>query len=73
VILIATQDMKEARSLGDRIGFISHGALKLCGSPKFFAQKFNHAVQIEFHEFSDADALKRLILSAVKADYHVEV
>ena len=48
VIVIATQDMKEARALADRIGFVSHGAIKLCGSPKFFAHKFKHAIHISF-------------------------
>ena len=38
--------MKEARALGDRIGLVSHGSLKLVGSPKFYAQKFNHSIYV---------------------------
>jgi hypothetical protein len=38
--------MKSASALGNRIGFVSHGQIKLLGSPKFFAQKFKHSLQI---------------------------
>ena len=36
--------MKEARALGDRIALVSHGQIKLCGTPKFYAQKFKHSL-----------------------------
>ena len=32
-IIVATQDMEEARALADRIGLLSHGKLMLAGSP----------------------------------------
>lgn len=48
IIIISTQDMQFARAVGNRIGLISHGELKLCGSPGFFAQKFEHSLQLVF-------------------------
>jgi len=40
--------MKEARYLGDRIGLISNGKLKLVGPPSFYAAKFKHSITLKF-------------------------
>lgn len=48
IIIISTQDMDFARAVATRIGLISHGELKLCGTPKFFAQMFDHSLQLVF-------------------------
>ena len=48
VIIVATQDMQEAKALGDRMGFISHGQLKLCGSPAYFAKRFDLSIEMTF-------------------------
>lgn len=46
--IVVTQDMKEAQTIGDRIGLIKHGKLELCGSPSFIARKFNHTLELTF-------------------------
>ena len=48
IIIVATQDMQEANTLGTRIGLLSHGKLTLCGTPDFFAEEFNHTLQLVF-------------------------
>ena len=41
--------MEEARILGDRICLLSkHAQIKLCGTPKFFAEKFNFTIELMF-------------------------
>lgn len=39
-ILLSTHHMDEAEILGDRIGIISNGQLKCCGSPLFLKSTF---------------------------------
>ena len=46
--IVVTQDMREAQTIGDRIGLIKHGKLELCGSPSFIARKFNHSIELTF-------------------------
>ena len=48
IILAATHDMREAEEHGSRIAFISHGKINYCGSPKFFAKKFDHTLDFTF-------------------------
>ena len=49
VIVVATQDIEEAEELGDRICLLAnHAKVRLCGSPKFFAEKLNFSLQILF-------------------------
>ena len=77
IIVIATQDMKEARVLGDRIGMVNHGKIGLLGSPKFFAQKFQHSLQIQFTMKKDnlaqnVQQLKEVIRNATKPGHGLD-
>jgi len=40
IIIVATQDLEEARIIGSRIGYMHNGKLTMCGSRSFFSQKY---------------------------------
>jgi len=44
IIIVATQDMQEAIALGNRIGFLSHGKMTLCGTPDFLSNELKHTL-----------------------------
>lgn len=48
IIIVATQDMQEANTLGTRIGFLSHGKMTLSGTPEFLAKELRHTLQLVF-------------------------
>ena len=48
IMIVSTQNMEEAVAIGDRIGLISHGSLKMCGPPRFFDHKVSHSVKLQF-------------------------
>ena len=52
IIIVATQDMQEAETLGDRIGLMQNGQLKKVGSPQFFKKFYNASPSLVF-TFSD--------------------
>lgn len=61
VIVIATQDMQLADTIGDRICLLTnHAKVKLCGTPAFFQHKQNLTLQIVFNlaRISDANELR---------------
>ena len=82
IIIVATQDMEEAQAIGDRIGVISHGELKLCGSQRFFDEKFEHSVKLSMslprNQKSEGsgqvkEELKEFVLSCVAEQYKNDV
>ena len=56
VILAVTQDLREAEEYGSRIALMSHGKIKYCGSPEFFAKKFDHTLDFTFTTFKSSES-----------------
>jgi ATP-binding cassette subfamily A (ABC1) protein 3 len=75
IIILTTHYMEEASVLGKRIGIMSNGKLKCCGSNLFLINKYGQHISLNIIKrkgASDADIIQ-YIKSRVKGEVEVEI